>query len=77
VEVEHLGLERLDHLRRRLGADVELVELRVGVEVLSVARREVVDDEHLVAERQVRVDDLRGDEPSSTRDDDLHDCSSA
>ena len=71
-----LGGEMQDDVRPQLGserldggiADVELVELGAGGEVLARAGREVVDDVHLVPAREQRVDDVRADEARSACD---------
>ena len=57
-------------------ADVELDQLGAGrqrpVEVLAAAGREVVDDRHLVAAREQRVDQIRADEAGAAGDQSLH-----
>ena len=62
-----------DQRRQRRGvADVELDQLGAGrqrpVEVLPPAGREVVDDRHLVAAREQRVDQVRADESRAAGD---------
>ena len=63
-----LRAERLD----RGIADVELVELGAGGEVLARAGREVVDNVHLVPAREQRVDDMGADEPRAACDERTH-----
>ena len=53
-------------------ADVVDVEGRGGRHVLAHALREVVDDVHVVAPREQRVDDVRADETGTAGDDDRH-----
>jgi hypothetical protein len=43
-----------------------------GYEVLALPGGEVVDDQHVVAARQVQLDDVRADEARPAGDDDLH-----
>ena len=57
-------------------ADVELVELGAGGEVVARAGGEVVDDVHLVAAREQRVDDMRADEARAACDERPH-CASS
>ena len=45
--------------------DVGDVERRVGVHLLAASRAQVVDDVHLVAARDERVDERRPDEARS------------
>ena len=54
------------------GAHVALDEPRALGHVLALPVREVVDDRHLVAARQQRLDDVRADEPSAPCDDRSH-----
>ena len=42
------------------------------LEVLPLAGGEVVDDGHLVAAREERVDEVRSDEPGAAGDEGLH-----
>jgi hypothetical protein len=57
-------------------ADVRLDQLRArgqgAVEVLAPPRREVVEDRHLVAPRQQRVDQIGADEARATCHQSLH-----
>ena len=58
------------HLERL--ADVVLDELRLRVDVLAAAGGQVVDDGHVVAARDERVDEMGADEARSTGDDRPH-----
>ena len=57
--------------RERL-ADVVLEQRRGGVHVLALAGGEVVDDRHVVAARDERVDEIRPDEARTACDDRPH-----
>ena len=74
-----LGAEVEADLRPRLAEDVAdalahvaLDEPRALGHVLALAVREIVDDRHLVAAREQRLDDMRADEPSAPCDDRPH-----
>ena len=75
-----LGGEMQDDVRPKLGserldgriADVELVELGAGGEVVARAGREVVDDVHLVPAREQRIDDVGADEAGAACDERTH-----
>ena len=53
-------------------ADVPLDEGRRRVDVLALAGREVVDDDHLVTALDEPVDEVRADEPGTTGHDRPH-----
>ena len=53
-------------------ADVRDDEPHRGIEVRAVAGREVVEDEHVVAARPKRVDDVRSEEPGTAGDQNAH-----
>src|SRR5437879_1361382 len=72
VEVQHRGARVADQFAERGIGDVEPVEAGLGVQVLAAAGREVVDDDHLVAGRDVGVDHVRADEARPTRHQYLH-----
>ena len=63
-------------LERGAVADVGLDQLRAGskrsVEVLPLAGREVIDDDHLVAAREQGVDQIRADKPRAACHQSLH-----
>ena len=71
------GFDAADHVRHRLRlADVDLRERRAVrervLEVLPLAGGEVVDDGHLVAALEQRVDEVRSDETGAAGDECLH-----
>src|SRR5262249_1171617 len=68
-DVRMLGADQFGRLRVE---DVELVEARLRVQVLTLAGAQVVDHEHLVAGRQVGVDHVRADEARAAGHQDLH-----
>ena len=61
----------VEHLAEPV-ADVALDEPRALGHVLALPVREVVDDRHLVAAREQRLDDVRADEPGAPCDDRPH-----
>ena len=73
VVVDDLRLERGDRaLHLVLVADVDPVDLRLGAQVFLAAGAEVVEHCHLVAGRDIGVDDVRADETGAASDENLH-----
>ena len=70
--VDHLGPLALKHLGQLGGTDIDLIETRLGIEVLLAAGRQVIDDDHVVAGGQHGVDHVRTNKTSSTRYQNLH-----
>jgi hypothetical protein len=70
VEAE-LGPRLAEHLGETL-SHVALDESHALGQVLALAVGEIVDDRHLVAARQQRLDDMRADEPCAPCDDRPH-----
>ncbi len=54
------------------GCDIQIDSSRPGIDVRPFAGGEIIDDDHLMSELDVGVDDMRGNEPGSTRYHDLH-----
>jgi dTMP kinase len=52
--------------------DVSFVHSRLSTDVLALSPREVVEDVHLVAARDQRIDDVRADEARASSDDRPH-----
>ena len=71
--VDNLGAECSDGSGHALlVADVEAKQFRLAMDVALRSSAEIVEDGDLMPSRDVRVDDVRADEPGPTCDENLH-----
>src|SRR3954466_2778344 len=76
----HLRSMVIDHIRTLLQdqadeswrRNIQIECSRPGIEVRSFTGREIINDDHLMSEIDISINDMRGNKPGPTRDNDLH-----